>query len=116
MLHPELMDGGCRGRVAGHNQGLDVVFLDQVLGDGQAALAHEKIAFFAIRRMPAVSPVDKVLGRHSFLQRLQDTQAANAAVKNTNGGFGHGWGMGGGFLPKQDHRRITFSQLSRQCL
>ena len=63
VLRTQLMDGGCRGCVAGHHQGLDVVMLDQMTRNGQAALAHKHIAFFAIGRMTAVGPVHKVLGR-----------------------------------------------------
>ena len=83
------MNGGRCGRVASHHQGLDVVMLKQVFGNGEAALAHEQVTLFPIRRMTTVGPIHKMFGGQGVLQGLQDTQAANATVKNTDRGVIH---------------------------
>ena len=81
----QLVHGGGGGGVAGHHQGLDVVLRTQVLGDLAAALAHKAVGFLAVGRMGVVGQVDKALVRQLAQQGLQHAQAANAAVKHTDG-------------------------------
>ena len=75
----------CGGGIAGHDQRLDVVLRQQVLGNRVGALADEGFAFFAVRRVCVVGQVHKVLVRQFCLQGLQHAQAANATVKHANG-------------------------------
>jgi len=86
----QFVNGRCRGRVAGHHQRLDAVFPKQVLGDGQAALAHEQVGLFAVGRMAVVGQVDKAFVRQLRQQGLQHTEAADATVENADGTLGHG--------------------------
>ena len=57
----------------------------EVVGDGVGASDDVGIVALAIRRMPAVAHVQKMLLRQLGAQGAQHTQAAHAAVKNPDG-------------------------------
>ena len=88
--------GRSGGSIAGNHENLDVVLLQQVFRNGQAALLHKRIAAcIAIGCIAAVGQIDKLLVRQLVAQCLQHAEAAHTAIKNTDGGVRSGHGARG---------------------
>ena len=79
-----LMDGGCRGGIACHHQGLDVVLLAKIVGDGVGARRHKGVAALAVGGIGTVGQVHEALVGHGGQQGAQHAQPADAAVKHTD--------------------------------
>jgi hypothetical protein len=110
------VDGGGGGRVASHDQGLDVVLRAQVGSDRMRALGDEARVALAVGRVAAVGEIDEALVRQLGAQRAQHAEAADAAVEDANGARGkrHGqWPHGVG-APAICVREI--SPARRECL
>src|SRR5688572_23245624 len=75
------MDGASRGRIAGHHHHLDVLLFNQLAQDGARPPGHIVVTPLAIRRMRGVGEVDEIFSRQLGAQRLEDAQAADAAVE-----------------------------------
>ena len=77
----------CR-RVAGYDQRLDAVHLQQLVHHRERAIDDERVTAFAIRRIARIREVDEVLARQLAHQRAQHAQAPDAAVEDPDRGLG----------------------------
>ena len=67
----------------------------QVMGNRMGALADKVLAFFAVGRVGVVGQVHKAFMWQFLLQSPQHTQAADAAVKHTDGAMVSAHGAAG---------------------
>jgi ribosomal protein S18 acetylase RimI-like enzyme len=75
--------GGGRG-IAGDDQRLDCMPIDQLLRHRARPFHDEEIVTLTVRCEARVGQVDEGFGRQLLAQRAQDAQAADAAVEDTN--------------------------------
>ena len=74
---------GCGG-IASHHHRLQGAFGQKLFSDVVASGNDKVVAALAIGRIATVGPVNEALLRHFGTQGFQNTQAANAAVKNAD--------------------------------
>ena len=83
----QTLNGHSRGGIACHNHSLHGTFGQKLFSDVVASCNDKVIAALAIGRIAIVGPLDEALLWHFGTQGFQNTQAANAAVKNADSPF-----------------------------